>query len=128
MSNTDTEHRGVEQTEARLANLQEVAGSTPAPATTLKCGPGRPRKDGSVPREQAALALAEIEPQAIVERGYFSCTISARRFQRDTVTAIFQLVPDGPLFKVQMIAAEDLDPATELEIVPGLPMMLRKRR
>ena len=34
-----TIHRGVEQLVARLAHNQEVAGSTPAPATSLRSGP-----------------------------------------------------------------------------------------
>jgi hypothetical protein len=148
MSNENTEHRGVEQTEARLVNLQEVAGSTPAPATTedrprgeaVKRGPGRPRKVQPEPvAEQGAIAVAVQDAPAPpkpapavvapppAERP-LSIIVQQRRNARDTVRACVQLDVGGPIFHILIQAAEDLPAGVELELVPHMPHLLRVRR
>lgn len=126
-----TTDRGVEQKAARLANLQEVAGSNPAPATTLKRGPGRPK--GSKNRVDAepeaygdeTVAVA-IDAPLVRPRSF---TVAKRFARQDSILAFVQLEGEEHMIKVHnLIAAEELPPGVQLELVPEMPVLVRIKR
>lgn len=66
-------HRGVEQLVARLAHNQEVAGSSPAPATTVCVTLGARRapsdRRGAIPLRRATMPARGVIPPALNQAG-----------------------------------------------------------